>query len=141
VVEPKIEIKVIGVDDPLIKRRLKRVAKPDLGVGHIRPCLLCGKETSWTVNKHPVCPLCQAKYGFIKKDWLPDPCEVCGAQGEWVCGDEDQHSLCHRHRDAWYDYTKEVPLPRGWDKLPEEEKGATWEKRFNDFVQEMKDKQ
>lgn len=141
--QPKIEINVIGVDDPLIRRRLKRIAKPDWGVGNIRPrpCLLCGEETSWTVNNHPVCPLCQAKYGFIKRDYLPDPCEVCGAQGEWVCGKDDQHSLCFRHRDAWFDWTREPFLPRGYDKLPENEKDIAWEKAFAEFIQKMKAEQ
>lgn len=142
--EPKIEINVIGVDDPLLKRRIKRILKPVLSVlGNRRyeACLLCGTETSWTINNHTVCPICSIKYGFMSKGYDLGSCQVCGRQGEWVCGKDDQHSLCHRHRDAWFDYTKEVPLPRGWDKLPEEEKDATWEKRFNDFIQEMKDKQ
>lgn len=139
--EPRIEINVIGVDDSLIKRRLKRIAKPDSGVGNIRPCLLCQNETSWTVNNYPVCPLCQARYGFVKKNWLPDACEVCGRQGEWVCGKDDQHSLCHRHRDAWFDWTREPFLPRGYDKLPEDEKDIAWEKAFAEFIQEMKSQQ
>jgi len=137
-VEPKIEINVKGVDDPLIRRRLKRISKPDLSVGNIRKCLLCGLETSWTVNSQPVCPLCQGKYGFVKKDYLPDPCEVCGAQGEWVCGKNDQHSLCWRHRNAWFVWTKEPFLPRGYHKLPENEKDIAWEKAFATFLQEMK---
>lgn len=139
--EPKIEINVIGVDDPLIKRRLKRIAKPGLRVGHIRTCLLCQKETSWTVNNYPVCPLCQAKYSFIKRDYLPDACEVCNAQGEWLCGNKDQHSLCFHHRDAWFEWTRQPFLPHEYDKLPEDQYHVAWKKAFAAFIQEMKDKQ
>jgi len=137
-VEPKIEINVIGVDDPLIRRRLKRISKPDLGVGNIRKCLLCGVETSWTVNSQPVCPLCQGKYGFVKKDWLPDPCEVCGEQGEWVCGSNDEHSLCHRHRDAWFQWTRQPNLFPGRDKMSDAEWHEAWERVWSRFVREMK---
>ena len=132
-----IEIQV-NLDDPELCRKLKRIMKPHLSVGRVSKCELCQTETSWTANNRPVCPKCQGEYGFVNKNWLPDPCEVCGNQGEWVCGENDKHSLCHRHRDSWFDYTKEVPLPRGWDKFPKDEKGAAWDKRFNDFVLEMK---
>lgn len=127
---------------PEIQKKIKRILKPVLSVlggRQYKPCDLCGTETSWTINNHPVCPQCSVKYGFIKASWLPDACEVCGRQGEWVCGKNDQHPLCCRHRDAWFDWTKEVSLPRGWDRLPEDEREATWEKRFSDFVQEMKE--
>lgn len=131
--EPKVEIKITGVDDPLIRRRLKYISKPDTSVGNVRPCLLCSTKTSWTVNKYPVCPSCQGKYGFCKKEWLPDPCVVCGAQGEFVCGEHDQLSLCYLHRDAWFNYSKIFP-----QDVPDEKWAEVWDRTFAEFVQVMK---
>ena len=128
-------------DEAKLQRKIKLILKPVLGViggRRYEKCKLCGAETSWTVNNHPVCPKCCSKYGFAQGYLIPGACEICGAQGEWVCGKADDHSLCHRHRDAWFDYSKEVPLPRGWDKFPEDEKDAAWDKRFGNFIQEMK---
>ena len=127
---------------PEVQKKLKRILKPVLSVlggRQYKPCDLCETETSWTVNNRPVCPKCQVVYNFVKADRIPDACEVCGAQGEWVCGKDDQHSLCCRHRDAWLDWTKEPFLPRGYDKLPEKEKDIAWEKGFALFIQEMKE--
>lgn len=126
---------------PEIQKKLKRILKPILSVLHrqYKPCYLCGTETSWTVNNNPVCPKCQVEYNFTKADRIPDACEVCECQGEWVCGKNDQHSLCCRHRDAWFTWTREPFLPRGYAKLPEEERNIAWEKAFTTFIQEMKE--
>ena len=132
------QVAVSGKLDFETRRKIRRLLQPVFSVDVPGKCLFCGILTTWTINNKPVCPNCHVKYGFVKKDRVPDPCEVCGTQGEWVCGKDDQHSLCFRHRDAWFDYTREVPLPRGYDRLPEDEKDIAWEKRFSDFVQEMK---
>jgi hypothetical protein len=87
--------------EPEVQRMLRRVLKPDLSVaGSPGKCVFCEEKTTWTINKCYVCPRCNAKYGFMREDYLPDPCEVCGAQGEFVCGEHDEHSLCFRHRQS-----------------------------------------
>ena len=126
---------------PEVQKKLKRILKPVLSViggRQYKPCGLCGIETSWTINNHPVCPLCSIKYGFLTKAYDYGPCEICSRQGEWLCGKDDQHSLCCRHRDAWFDWTKEPFLLRGYHNLPEEEKDIAWEKGFALFIQEVK---
>ena len=127
---------------PEVQKKLKRILKPVLSViggRQYKPCGLCGIETSWTINNNPVCPLCSIKYGFLTKAYDYGSCEICSRQGEWLCGKDDQHSLCCRHRDAWFDWTKEPFLPRGYDNLPEKEKDIAWEKGFALFIQEMKE--
>ena len=131
---------VIAPDlDAEVRRKIRRVLKPVTSVApNPGGCVFCDEKTTWTINNKLVCPRCSAKYGFVNPKWLPDACEVCGQQGEWVCGKDDQHSLCWRHRDAWFSWTREPFLPRGYDKLPESEKHAAWEKSFATFIQEMK---
>ncbi len=135
------EVVVKDSVEPEIQKKIKRLLKPVRSVGRPQNCLFCATDTTWTINDKPVCPKCAVGYGFLGEQWLLDPCEVCSKQGEWATEGDPQHFLCYIHRDAWFDYSREVPLPRGWDKLPKEEAAAAWEKRFNDFVQEMKDKQ
>lgn len=125
-----------------VAKKIRRLVKPVLSTTGPRqgakPCLFCGEETSWTISNKTVCPRCSAKYGFVNPTWLPDACKICSKQGEWVCGKDDQHSLCWRHRDAWYRWTREPFLPRGYDELPEDEKDVAWEKAFAEFIEAMK---
>ncbi|GAH90697.1 unnamed protein product [marine sediment metagenome] len=127
---------------PEVQKKLKRILKPVLsvlGLWQYKPCALCGTETSWTVNGRPVCPKCSVKYSFIKADRIPDVCEVCGAQGEWSCGKDNQHSLCCRHRDDWHCWNEARNfLLKDYANLPEDEKDVVWERCFNTFIQEAK---
>lgn len=133
------KIEVASTLDPEVQKIVRKVMKPDLSVaGNPGKCVFCEEETTWTINKRYVCPRCNAKYGFIRQDYLPEPCEVCGAQGEWVCGEKDEHSLCFRHRDAWFDFSKSDLNMAAYRQAPETEKGRAWDKCFADFIQRAK---
>ena len=133
------EVTVVESLGPELKRKIRRILKPYLNVSQrYGNCELCGGETSWLLNNHLVCPLCSVKYDFVKETFLPDACEVCGYQGEWVCGAQGEHSLCHRHRDAWGKWKKRDVLLEGYHKLPPAERGFLWDQCFNTFVEEMK---
>lgn len=133
---------MVMTDEAKLQRKIKRILKPVLSVaGHHRygKCELCGIETSWQINGHFVCPVCCLAQGFVGKEYDYGSCEICGKTGEWVCGEEDQYSLCHRHRDAWLDWKKrDFILGIDFHELPEAEKDALWDKCFNTFVQEAK---
>lgn len=127
---------MVMTDEIKLKRKIKRILKPVLSVGRgYSKCELCGEETSWTVNNHFVCPRCHEKYGFVKKGVIPDACEVCGKQGEWLCGENDEHSFCHRHRDAWFRFTK---FELGGLDTKDPRFNEAWDKCFNRFIQEAK---
>lgn len=129
------------IDEVKLRRKIKRILKPYLSVAAngYGKCELCGTETSWLANNRFVCPQCSEKYGFVGKNVIPDPCEVCGRQGEWLCGDNGQHSLCHRHRDSWlgWNATRNFLL-QGYENLPPDEKHVVWETCFDTFIQEAK---
>jgi len=131
---------MVMTDEAKLQKKIKRILKPHLSVaGGYGKCELCGAETSWQINNHFVCPVCSIKHNFVSKGHDYGPCEVCGRQGEWVCGSEDQHPLCHRHRDDWLRWdTNRKYLLKGYEKLPEAEKKLVWEKCFNTFIQEAK---
>ena len=128
----------MAVLDKNRERLIKKILTPVLSVlrGY-EPCKLCREETSWAVNKHPVCPRCTVELGLAKKDRIPDPCVICSKQGEFVCGERDQHSLCCRHRDEWFRFTK---FELGGLKFEDPEFGDAWDKCFSSFVSTMKDK-
>jgi len=123
-----------------IEKKIKRILKPYFDVAGHRygKCELCGAETSWLINHHYVCPVCSVAHKFVTKAYDYGPCEVCGRAGEWICGNQE-HVLCHRHRDAWLDWgvTRDFML-KDWEKLPKDEKHITWEKCFDAFIQEAK---
>ena len=135
------EVAVKDSVEPEIRKKIKRLLKPVLSVHLPGKCQFCGTDTTWTINNKPVCPACHVKYGFVSKDRIPDPCEVCGRQGEWCTEGDPIHSLCYIHRDAWFDWTREPFLPRGYWKLLENERDIAWQKAFAEFIQEMKAKQ
>ena len=122
-----------------IRRKIKRLLKPTHSVGRPQNCLFCGVDTTWTINDKPVCPKCAVGYEFLGEQWLLDPCEVCGKQGEWATDGDPQHFLCYIHRDNWLSWdTDRNYLLKGSEKLPEVEKHLVWEKCFNTFIQEAK---
>lgn len=125
--------------EPLAKKMLQKVLRPVLGIASDgKKCLFCEEETSWTINEHHVCPRCTANYGFVKKDRLPDPCDVCGGQGEFVMGDDCQHSLCWRHRQAWFDWCKQPNLFPDLKSMPKKEWHKAWEEIYARFIKEAK---
>lgn len=120
-----------------IAKILKRLLRPVLSVGRPGKCLLCGTETTWTINDRPVCPADHVKYGFLNECYVPDSCEVCGCQGEWCTAGEPIHSLCFKHRDAWFHWAKHelcgISLPNELDKWHE-----AWNKCWASFVKHYK---
>jgi len=92
--------------DAGIQKKIKKILKTHRSVGRPQRCLLCGADTTWTLNGVPVCPKCSVKYGFLGEQWLLDPCEVCGKQGEWATEGDPQHFLCYIHRDEWFHWKK-----------------------------------
>lgn len=120
-----------------VQKLLKRILKPVISVGRPQKCLFCGENTTWAINNNPVCPRDSALYGFMNAEYLPDPCEVCGKQGEW-CTEGGTHSLCYVHRDAWFAWSNpELGFidskvePEKWEQVWEE----GW-KKFIDFMKE-----
>lgn len=132
------EIIVSKEVEPDIRKNLKRILRPELSVGRPRNCLLCGTDTTWTINGQPVCPACHVKYGFISADRVPDLCEVCGRQGEWCTDGDPVHSLCWRHRDAWFHWSMpELGLFN--KKIAPEKWHQVWEEGFARFVAAIKE--
>lgn len=131
-------IAVYDIAGPELQRKLRRILRPVDGVGNSLPCELCGKVTTWTINSHPVCPGCCAKYGFVAKDRLPDLCEVCGEQGEWCTQGDPVHSLCYKHRDGWFHWT--IPeLEFANNKKQPEKWNRIWEEGWTKFIAFMKE--
>lgn len=126
----------MAVLDKKRERLIKKILTPVLGVGRgYEPCKLCGEETTWTVNNHRVCPRCTVELGLAKKDHVPDLCEICGKQGEFVCGEPELHSLCCRHRDEWFRFPK---FELGGLKGEAPEFDDAWDKCFSRFVSTLK---
>ncbi len=133
------EIVVSDKVDVDIQKKIKRLLQPVLSVSRPEKCLFCGTDTTWIINRKPVCPACHVQYGFIKKDRIPDPCEVCGLQGEWCTEGEPIHSLCYIHRDAWFRWkTPELEFidhkkqPEKWHQV--------WEEGWARFIALMKER-
>jgi hypothetical protein len=124
------------------EQRLVRLAlKPVLDVApNPGKCIFCDEETTWWINQRYVCPRDTAKYGFCKEEYLPDPCEVCGGQGEWTAGDRCEHSLCFRHRDDWMRWSRQPGLFPGHDKMTPAEWNTAWEKAWARFIKEAKER-
>lgn len=116
-----------------IAKKIKRLLRPSRSVGRPQKCLFCEVETSWTLNDKPVCPKCAVKYKFLGEQWLLDPCEVCGRQGEWATEGDPQHFLCYQHRDNWFCWEKSGLRHIDHKKQPEEWERA-WDKEWADFV-------
>jgi hypothetical protein len=123
--------------EPDVQKKLRKVLKPDLSVAQ-RPgkCIFCEYETTWTIGRQYVCPKCTGKFGFINPDYLPGPCEVCGGQGEWVAGRNDEHALCWRHRDEWFEFTKQPRLFPDQKKVGQAEWDKAWEAVWARFIKE-----
>ena len=133
------EIVVSDKVEPEVRKKLKRLLQPVDSVGQPEKCYFCNTETTWTINRKPVCPACSVLYGFIKEDYLPDPCEVCGKQGEWCTAGEPIHSLCYIHRDAWFHW--KIPFLDYIDLKKQPEKWhQAWEEGWAQFVAFMKEK-
>lgn len=133
------KVEVVKSLEPEVQKKIRKVLKPDLSVaGRPGKCIFCEYETTWTINKQYVCPKCTGKFGFANPAYLPDPCEVCRGQGEWVCGRKDEHSLCWRHRDEWFEFTKQPRLFPDQKKVSDEEWSQSWDKVWARFIQEAK---
>jgi hypothetical protein len=116
-----------------IKKKITRLLRPVFDVRQPDKCYFCGTTTSWVINKKNVCPKCAVSYGFLDKQWLLDPCEVCGAQGEWSTDGDPQHFLCFKHRDEWFHWDN--PELRHIDMRKEPEKWhRAWDKGWAEFV-------
>lgn len=119
---------------PDIQKKIRRVIKAHHSIGRPQNCLFCGTETTWTINDEPVCPKCAVKYKFLGEQWLLDPCEVCGRQGEWATDGDPQHFLCHIHLNDWFkwkipelDYIDSKRQPDKWHQAW----GEGWSKFIN----------
>lgn len=108
------EIAVKDNVEPEIRKKIRRILKPYHSVGRPQNCLFCSIDTTWTINDKPVCPKCAVEYGFLDKGWLPDPCEVCGRQGEWL------------------DFVDRKKEPERWHQV--------WEDGWSRFIACMKEK-
>ena len=53
-----------------MQKIIKKVLKPDLSVGRPQKCLFCSADTTWTINRKPVCPKCSVQYKFLDERWL-----------------------------------------------------------------------
>ncbi len=133
------EIVVSDEVDAEVKKKLKRLLQPVASVHLPGNCLFCDTETTWTINNKPVCPACSVKYGFAKADRIPDPCEVCGRQGEWCTDGDPIHSLCYVHRDAWFHW-KRPELEFIDSKKQSEKWHQAWEDGWARFVTFMKER-
>ncbi|MBA7528555.1 hypothetical protein ES705_20742 [subsurface metagenome] len=132
------QVVIDGKVDTVLTKKLKKVLRTVHSVGRVQDCLFCGVDTTWTINDKPVCPKCAVGYGFLGKQWLLDPCEVCGKQGEWATEGDPQHFLCHYHRDDWFhwknpelDFINHKNQPEKWHQV--------WEEGWNKFVTFMQD--
>jgi len=124
--------------DADIQKKIKRLLQPVLSIGQPAKCLFCDTETTWTINNKPVCPACSVKYGFMKNDRIPDPCEVCGRQGEWCTDGDPVHSLCYIHREAWFRWGR--PELEFIDRKKHPEKWSeAWDEGWAKFVAFMKE--
>jgi hypothetical protein len=133
------KITVSDKADPEVAKKIKRVLKPAHDVGRPQKCLFCEIETTWTINDKPLCPKCCVDYGFLDKGWLPGLCEVCGRQGEWWT-EENQHFLCHIHRDAWFHWVlRQEKFESTAAHGPEWQQN--WERNWGRFIAEMKEKE
>ncbi len=134
------EVAVKSSVEPEIRKKIKRLLRPVLSVQIPGKCLFCSVTTTWAVNNKALCPACHIKYGFIKKDVIPGPCEICGLQGEWYTDGEPIHSLCFIHRDAWFrwknpelDFVDKEKMPVKWCQV--------WEEGWSRFVTYIKEAQ
>lgn len=123
--------------EPETQKKIRRLLQPVLSVSRPGKCQFCDTVTTWTINNKPVCPACHVQYGFIKKDIIPDPCEVCGRQGEWCTEGEPIHSLCYIHRDAWFHW-KNPELDFIDHKKQSEKWLQVWDEGWNRFTTFMK---
>ena len=129
------EIVVSDKVEPEIAKKIKKLLKPYQSVGRVEKCLFCGVDTTWTLNNKNVCPKCSVKYGFLGEQWLLDPCEVCGQQGEWATDGDPQHFLCYRHRDEWLHSNWRNPELSYIDSRKEPEKWRqVWEEGWAKFI-------
>lgn len=133
------EIVVSDEIEPEVAKKIKKVLRPDQSVGHPQKCLFCDVMTSWTLNRRPVCPKCAVKYKFLGEQWLLDPCEVCGRQGEWATDGEPQHFLCYIHREDWFHWGRQELDHIDSRKEPEKWRQA-WEESWARFVAFMKER-
>lgn len=125
--------------EPMARKMLRRVLKPILDTtSFAKKCLFCEGETSWRINERPVCPRCTTKYGFVKEEYLPNPCEVCGGQGEFVLGENCEHGLCWRHREVWFDWCRQPNLLPDSNKMSKEEWSKAWDEVWARFIKEAK---
>jgi len=123
--------------EPEIQKKIKKLLKPHLSVGRPQNCLFCGTDTSWTINDNPVCPKCAVQYKFLGEQWLLDPCEVCGKQGEWATDGDPQHFLCYIHREEWFHWKRPALDHIDHKKEPEKWRRA-WDEGWAEFVAFMK---
>lgn len=124
--------------EPEVQKKIKRLLRPYRSVGRPQKCLFCSVDTTWTLNNQPVCPKCSVEYKFLSEQWLLDPCEVCGKQGEWATDGDPQHFLCYIHRDEWLKwknpelgYIDSKKEPGRWIQV--------WEKGWRTFIILMKE--
>ena len=127
------EVVVSDKVEPEVQKRIKRLLKPTRSVGRPQSCLFCDVDTTWTINDKPVCPKCAVKYKFLTEQWLLDPCEVCGKQGEWATDNDPQHFLCYIHRDKWFHWNRYELDDVGHKKEPVKWRQA-WEESWARFV-------
>jgi len=125
--------------DADIQKKIKRLLQPIRSVGRPQNCLFCGIDTTWTLNGKPVCPKCSVQYGLLGEQWLLDPCEVCGKQGEWATEGDPQHFLCYIHRDEWLHW-KNPELDYIDSKKETERWHQAWEEGWAKFVSFMKER-
>lgn len=131
----------ITVNDKLpleTQKKIKRVLRPthpDILHRGPQKCLFCGELTTWAINDKPVCPKCAVQYNFLSKLWLPNPCEVCGKQGEWST-DDWEHSLCYLHRDEWFHWT--IPELQYIDQTEPEKWKQAWKEGWDRFIKHLK---
>jgi len=132
------EILVNNKLDSEIQKKIKRLFRPIRSVGRPQNCLFCNIDTTWTINDQPVCPKCAVEYKLLGKQWLLDPCEVCGRQGEWASDSDTQHFLCYIHRDQWFHW--KIPELEFIDirKKPVNWRRA-WEGGWSRFIAFMKE--
>jgi hypothetical protein len=126
---------------PDVQKKIKKVLRTQHSVGRPQKCSFCGTDTTWTVNNMPVCPKCAVEYKFLGEQWLLDPCEVCGRQGEWATDNrnEVQHFLCFIHRDAWFHWNRYELDDLDMKKEPDKWRKA-WDATWARFVARMKEK-
>jgi hypothetical protein len=120
--------------DSDLRRRIKRVLRPTFGIALPGRCSFCSTQTTWIINSSHVCPACSVIHGFSTAARIPDPCEVCGQQGEWCTQSGKVHSLCFTHRDTWFQWTSGT-----WQGKPDYKKETNlwelaWEENFTKFI-------